>query len=320
MKKLFGFITGDLWRKLAALFFAVIIYWNVNEFQKDEKKIFNIPVGVHLTHDLIMTSPQRFTAAVRVRGGASILKDMDSRSISGRVEVSSKNRQPDGSYRVRLTPANFRTPRNVKVTAVDSDKELTLYLQRRISRELPVVMRFSGELSNQYRLSDRVCIPRRVAVSGPESAVSELKDVATEPIPLSDRESGFEYEVKLAPPDRIEVTPGKVTVQIGIERNVVQRDMSAVPVGLFCDSGLETVAKFPAETPPRAAVSLVGPATLVSGVKPDDLRLYVDVSNVSTPGVYTLPVKCHVRRAGVDVRSVIPAEFKISISKAPIKK
>ena len=317
---IFGFITRDFWRKLAALFFAVMIYWNVNEHLKEEKKIVGVPVEVHLTQDLVMPAVRNFTASVRVRGTPRALKELDSNSITGQVDVTSENRRPDGSYRVHLSAGNFRHPIGVKVIAVDSDPELTLQLQRRISRELPVAMRFGGTLSGMYRISEQRCIPSLVMVSGPENVISELKEIPTEPIPLGDRDSGFEYEVRLVPPAQTNAAPEQVTVQIGIERNVVQRDFPAIPVGLFCDSGQGTEVGFSPETPPTAAVSVSGPSTLITVFKPDDLRLYVDVSNVSTPGVYNLPVKCHIRRSGIDVRSITPAEFKISINKTTIKK
>lgn len=317
---IFGFITRDFWRKLAALFFACIIYWNVSEHLKEEKKIAGVPLEVHLTQDLVMTAPRSFTATVRVRGKSGVLKDLEPGALSGRVDVSSKNSHPDGSYRVGISPKDFRTPPGVKVIAVDSDPELTLWLQHRVSRELPVAMRFTGAPPASYRLSEQRCIPSRVTVNGPENVISELKAIPTEPIPLAERESGFEYEAKLLLPDRVTSSPQRVVVQIGIERNEALRDISPVPVGLFCDSGQGIRVDFTADTPPTAKVSVSGPSTAVAVLKPDDLRLYVDVSNVSTPGVYKLQVKCHIRRPGIDVRSITPAEYNVSISKAPIKK
>lgn len=317
---IFGFITRDFLRKFAALVFAVMIYWNVSEHLKEEKKLVGVPVEVHLTQDLMMPVAHNFTASVRVRGTARALKEVDAESVSGRVDVTSEHRRPDGTYRIRLTANSFRHPAGVKVIAVESDPVLTLRLQRRISRELPVAMRFSGTLSGQYRIFERRCIPNMATVSGPENMISELKEISTEPIPLADRESDFDYEVALVAPAGISVVPSRVAAQIGIERNVVQRDIPSVPVGLFCDSGQGVRAAFAADTPPSAAVSVTGPATRIAGFGPDDLRLYVDISNVSTPGVYKLPVKCHIRRTGIDVRSIIPAEFNISIGKTQIKK
>ncbi len=314
-----GFIARDFWRKLAALFFAVIIYLNVDAYLHNNKTISGVPVEVRPTQELIMTSPRQFSASVVVSGVARELNELDVRSISGKISVTPADRQPDGSYRVRLTSDNFRQSGGVKVVEVN-DPEITLHLQRRISREVPVAMRFSGTLPGAFRISDRTCIPPTVTVNGPENAVAALKDVTTESIPLSDRESSFEYEVKLMPPASIRAIPDKVTVQIGIERNIVQHNIPALPVGLFCDSGSGTVAGFIPGISPVAAVSLSGTPQLIAALRPDDVRLYIDVSNISTPGFYTLPVRCHIRREGIEVRSVVPAEFKVSISKSPIKK
>ena len=311
-----GFIRRDFALKFVSLVLAVCTYVGVSGYLKEESTVA-LPVEIHLTQDLMMTQPQNFKVEVKVRGNKRDMGKAD--EIRCRVEVAPGDRHSDGSYHVKLTARDFRTPGGLRVIQI-LNPELTLQLQRRISRELPVRMVISGEPPPGFRVSERICIPKTVVVSGPENALGELKEVLTEPIPLSDRESSFDYEVKLRRPAQLKLSVERVTVNIGVERNFVTRDFAKVPVGVFCDAQSGVVARFNADSPSFAAVRIVGTASDIARFRTNDVRLYVDVSDISTAGEYTLPVRCHIRREGIRIKQVTPAQFKVTVSKMPIKK
>ena len=316
--KLLRIITRDWWRKLLALILAMLIYWQVGESLKREDRVNAVQVEFHLSQDLMTTSPERRTVDVRVRSIPGD-KRLDAQSISVNVDVSSANRQPDGTYKVRFKRNNFRAIPGVEIVSW-FPKELTLKLQRRITRDVPVAARFSGTLPDQVSLSEVVSIPRKVTVSGLESVVAELKEIPTKPIPLAECERGFEYETGLVLQQGISsVEPERVKVRIGIE-NMIQREFRRIPVGIFGDgeNGLRTT--FAASGDAAVTVTLRGTERALADLTAQDLRLYVDVYNVTTPGDYIRPVNCHIRRPGIELRSIVPAEMKVSIIKLPIKK
>lgn len=310
-------ITRDWWRKLLALSLAVLIYWQVGESLKREDRVNAVPVEFHLSQDLMMTSPERRTVDVRVRSIPGD-KRLDAQSISVNVDVSSANLQPDGTYKVRFKRDNFRAISGVEIVSW-FPKELTLKLQRRITRDVPVAARFSGSLPERVSLAEVVSIPRTVTVSGLESVVAEIKEIPTKPIPLADCERGFEYETTLALQPGITVEPELVKVRIGIE-NIIQRELRRIPVGIFGDGENGLQASFAAPGDAVATVTLRGTERALADLTAQDLRLYVDVYNVTTPGDHIRPVNCHIRRPGIELRSIVPAEMKVSIIKVPIKK
>ena len=311
-----GFIRRDFALKFVSLVLAVCTYVGVSGYLKEESTI-TLPVDIRLTQDLMMIQPQRFKVEINVRGNKRDMGKAD--EIKCRVEVGLDDRQSDGSFHVKLKKRDFRTPVGLEVTQI-VNPELTLQLQRRISRELPISLILSGEPPAGFRISERVCIPKTVLVSGPENALAELKEILTEPIPLSDRESSFDYEVKLRKPAQLKLSVERVTVNIGVERNFVTRDFAKVPVGMFYDAQSGIVTRFNADTPPFASVRIVGTASDIARFRTNDIRLYVDVSDISTVGEYTLPVRCHIRRDGIRVSQITPAQFKVTVSKMPIKK
>lgn len=311
-----GFIRRDFALKSVSLVLAVLIYAGASGYLKEERSV-TLPVDIRLTQGLMMSQMQNFKVEVKVRGNKRDMSKTD--EIKCRVEVGLDDRQPDGSFRVKLKNRDFIVPGGLAVTRI-MNPELTLQLQRRISRELPVRLILSGEPPMGFRVSEQVCIPKTVLVSGPENALAELKEILTEPIPLNERESSFDYEVKLRKPAQLKLPMERVTANIGVERNFVPRDLAKVPVGVFCDSQSGIVARFNADSPPFAAVRIVGTASDIARFRANDIRLYVDVSDISTAGEYTLPVRCHIRRDGIRFNQITPARFKVTVSKSPIKK
>ena len=309
------FIRRDFALKSVSLVLEVCTYIGVSR-SLDEEKTITVPVNIRLTQDLMMIQPQTFKKEVTVRGNKRDLNRAGETECL--VDVGMKNRQPDGSYQVELSRRNFHPPAGLQVKV--KDEVLTLQLQRRISRELPVKIVLSGEPPRGFRVSERICIPKTVLVSGPENELSELKEILTEPVPLDDRESSFDYEVKLRRSARLKFSVERVTVNIEVARNFVTRDFSKVPVGIFYDAQSGIVARFNADTPSFASVRIVGTASDIARFRANDMRLYIDVSDISTAGEYTLHVRCHIRRDGIRVKQISPAQFKVTVSKLPIKK
>ena len=77
------------------------------------------------------------------------------------------------------------------------------------------------------------------------------------------------------------------------------------------DGGTERRAAFAAGTAPKVRATLCGMNSELAGIQEGDLVFYVDVPADLKPGEQMLPVSCHVRRRGIEVISIVPAEMKI---------
>lgn len=308
-----GFLRQHFLLKLVALGCAVVVYWSISQNNSAERMV-TVPVNIHLTSDLVMPQPnKRFEVQVLVRGSQ---REVDNAEIFANVYVTPKHRYEGDVYRIILREQDFRMGR-LKIVKLPQEP-LILQLQRRISRELPVRIRFSGKPVAGYRVSESAGDPATVTVTGPENEVSQLKDITTEPVPLNDSERGFDYEAELQVPRHLQVSPSRVTVNVAIERSLTNRDFHRMPVGVLSDGAAGVSARFGA--PAFAEVRAVGSAADIALLGPNDIRLYVDISNISTPGEYTLPVRSHVGRDGVGIGSISPAHLKVIVSKMPIEK
>lgn len=317
--KIPGFIRRDFGRKLVALLFAVVVYYSIGYQQRETRWIRNVPVEVQPAGSEFIMSPgsSSFRTDIQVRGNAERLDAAVPEMFAGAAEAGEENRRGGGVYAVTLVPGNFHTPRGIEVVKVAADKAvLEVRMQRRISRELPVKPRVAGHLSEDFRLGEMVVMPRRVVVTGPETDVNRLKEVLTERVPLSPEiEESILYRAKVEAPSSVTVVPDRVEVQIGVERNIGEVVWQDIPVGLLCDRNAGLGVSFVEENP-RVSVTVRSSAASQAGrVMPENLRAFVDVTRLSSPGIHKVNVECHIRGGRGTVRAIHPGEFSVKIVK-----
>lgn len=316
-----GFIRNDFWRKLVALLFAIIAYWSLKDRLLETRQVYGVPVEIKLaTPELVMPGFRRFEATVLVRGEESVLSTLDPAAIAATIEVSEADRRSDGLYHVRLHPRHFRRVRGVEVLEVASGTAaLSMRLQRRVTREIKVSPRFSGKLSPDFRRGEVRCLPPSVIVSGPEDEVNFIQEILTRPIPLSTSvEESFVYNTAPVPPLNVKVMPEEISVQVSVERNLDDRSFRRLPVSILSDTSRGLTAEF-VDKDPRANVVLSGATPVAGALKAADLRVYIDVTKLNTPGIHQVDAECHVRNGAAVVRSIQPGSFKVKIGESEKK-
>jgi len=312
--KIPGFIRNDFWRKLIALLFAAIVYLSIAFQLHEERVIPEIPVEVRASDpELILDDVPDIKTMIQVRGPKTKISELSALNFSAAVEIGEAERRNDGSYRVTLSAKNFHGPDGVRIKAV-SPAELTLRLQRRITKKVPVKVRFKGRLSESFRIEKTEQIPNEVTVSGPENEVTLIREISTEPIPLSTEvEDSILYRAKLTPPPRSRVTPEQVEVQVSIETSgrVVIRKL---PVALLCDRDAGFDVSF-VEKNPSVDATLQIPASARSDFTPEKLLIYVDVTRLNSPGIHKVHAEGHVRGDAGKVLSIQPGEFEVKLAR-----
>ncbi len=317
-----NYFKRDPLRRAVALLFAIMIYWSISAQISEERFISGVPIEYRLDSGLILTSASRYDAAITVRGSRRDLNDLDASAIVARVQVNSSHRMPDGSYRIQLHPNDFllnRSGLSVVRVELPRDGVLSLRMTRRISRSVKVKPRFAGKLAPEYRLADWRVIPDEVRISGPENVVAEVREVITEPIPLSPAvEEAFEYDAVLSTPGRTSLSPGRAMVQVDVVRNIEQRTFKQLPVQIMGEPG-SSVTALPAEPGTRVDVTLTGSIAALSALSPDDVRPFVRLSGVGVPGIHALPVELYVKGGGVGVKTIAPGEIKVKSTRVSSK-
>ena len=182
--KLVQFVKRDFWRKLIALFFALLLYFYVyNEIRSTPQKIDSVPVDITLPPGLMDVDPKPHFVTLHIKSNRNTT--VSASMLRGRASVDYSRYIPGKPYVLTLKPDDFMSPFGVRIEGSDPG-EIVLNLQPRMSRDVPVRVTFSNQLSKDYRSSLASCIPSMVRVTGPEQLIRDLKSVSTQPIPLSE--------------------------------------------------------------------------------------------------------------------------------------
>ena len=308
---LYMLVRRDFWRKLIALFFALLLYFYVYNEIRAPQKVDNVPVDIILPPELMDVDPKPHFVTLEVKSTRN--SGVSPSALRGRAQVDYNRYIPGKPYILTLKPEEFDSPLGVRVIQADP-REITLNLQQRMTRDVPVRVTFSNRLSNDYKSSLASCIPSTVRVTGPEQLIRDLKSVSTRPVPLSEAVTeGFEYVATLEPPAGTSISPEKVTCQIDISRNYEQRTFQSLPVVLLTQPGGKPFkTEFPG--PSRVEVTVRGLAGSVSTLLPGEVRPYLDISHIDKPGIYEVSAGCFLKGDGLDVKEIRPAQLKIKIT------
>ena len=238
---------------------------------------------------------------VTLEGSEGKLAELNARSLVARADVT--NLRP-GDRVARLSDnVKMDLPEGVRVVEV-TPRSVTLHLEPVVERRIPVEVRFEGDPPEGFQRLGFQVTPDEVRVSGPESHVQAIEKAYTETISLAgQRESLTMPQAAIDIPDH-KVTPLDPTVSVRVEivEEQSQRRFTNVPV--------RSAAGGPVSPATAASVTLRGPRSIVEALRPEDVRLVVEMAgDGSISPRLALPPAAAGR---VELVSASPSEFTIN--------
>src|SRR5438105_1283985 len=237
---------------------------------------------------------------VTLEGSQGKLAELSARNLVARADVTSLK---PGDRVARLSDnVKMDLPEGVRVVEV-SPRSVTLHLEPVVVRAVPVEARFEGELPEGFERLGVEVTPPQARLRGPESHVQAIDKAYTETISLAgQRESINMPQTAVDIPDH-KVTPLDPTVSVRVEiaEERSQRHFANVPVRSAAGGAV---------TPATASVTLRGPRSLVEALRPEDVRLVVEVAADGSASPHLLLPPAAAGR--VELVSTSPSEFSIS--------
>jgi YbbR domain-containing protein len=257
--------------KLLAVLLAFLVWLAVTR-QHMIPQVYDVPLGVELGENLILTGELPNRVAVRLRGPEGLMRRVDAVGLEVRIDVG----EGVGDRNVLLQPENvFGVPNGVDVEFIEPDR-LTLSVAHKTSKRVPVEPVFLGEPAEGFAVYGSRIIPDALVVVGPQDQVEEFERLRTDEIRLDGRTSSFSQRV-VAIPENPEVgilNPRDLEVTVEIDEAPVEAGFEGVRVVL-------TGQVYEAEINPSAVkITLSGPPSLLRRVQPENLRAVVDVSDL----------------------------------------
>ena len=213
-----GRLSHNFVLKMLALGLSLGLWLIVTAQRREQlsEQAFRLPlIFTAMPESLIVTSSTEElpeAVNVRLRGPESRLEAFFARNRSVQLDLS--DAQP-GEFDEPVTANDIEVPNGVRIISIDPPR-VTLNIERRQERQVPVRPFLAGDLPNGFLLGDTTVNPDRVRISGPESVVADISETATERIILSGRRTSFSQRVGLVVdhPQVQVVEPNNVVVTV----------------------------------------------------------------------------------------------------------
>jgi len=171
----------------------------------------------NLPHDLEISSEVADKFYVKVRGPAGRLNQ---ESLSGTLVVLDlASVDHEGEQTFSLSENNVILPPGVLLDRV-VPSQIRLHFEPRVTREVPIEVRFAGPPPAGYKVSAQSTTPERIKLTGPRSHVEGIHSVDTDPIDLSATVGNADFHSAIYIPDphvRCDDC-GPVTVHVQLEK------------------------------------------------------------------------------------------------------
>jgi YbbR domain-containing protein len=168
--------------KVLSICIAALL-WLVVAGERVVERVLRVPVELqNLPSDLEIVSNPPDTIEVRVRGSSGTLSRLAPGDVSTVIDLRAAR---TGRRLFHLTPGQVNTPYGLETIQV-SPPTLTMEFETTGIRMVPVHPTIDGAPAPGFEVVSVRSDPEAVEVSGPESALKQLKEAITEPISVSD--------------------------------------------------------------------------------------------------------------------------------------
>lgn len=176
---------------------AALIIAYFNRMNSLEKRTFMVPLQIETANsDLIPANSVSASVSINLRGEADSINPINATDIE--AYISLEDYKEEGTYRI---PVQIRKkgsavgvePLEVSVIPV----EISISLEQKIRKNIPVFPVFSGEMKPGYELTDQSIIPETVTAEGPRSSIEKQYEFNTEKIDLDGRTENFSVFVQI---------------------------------------------------------------------------------------------------------------------------
>ncbi|HJS25248.1 MAG TPA: CdaR family protein [Pyrinomonadaceae bacterium] len=234
----------------------------------------NQPVIAHVNVQLNFIRPQALeisndpprTVDVMLTGSRNKLDDLTSLDLVATVDLSD---QRAGERVLRLADkAKIALPQGIKVDGFQPSA-IPIRLEEVIERQVNVEPKLEGKPADGFEVYSVYPNKGSITVRGPASHVNALQKVMTESIWLAGHKASFPANnVAIDVPDpKVDLLEPVVNVNVEIGERRIEKNFSAVNVTMADGRKVE---------PATTSVTLLGIASLINSLKPEEVKIALD--------------------------------------------
>jgi YbbR domain-containing protein len=289
LRKTLEFLGTPNGIRLVSVAAAVIVWYAIRAVTSNATIVTDIPLTLQPPPDWSVVDCSAKSVDVAFLGTRDDLRYLNRELIKATVDA--RARTDNKSFVITLGPANINAPGNARIDFI-RPATLTVRLDREITKQVPVKVETQNLLPDGYEIEKTVVTPATVELSGPAQILDNVESISTAPVDLDGRiRSINKRRLVLVPGDNfagVVLNPTAVTLDLAIiERSVssVFPDLSILPMlppGRSVRADLE---------PEIATLTIKGRPELMKDLAAEDLRLFVDATEIDGAGPAKLPIR-----------------------------
>ncbi|MGO9309113.1 MAG: YbbR-like domain-containing protein [Spirochaetia bacterium] len=252
------------------------------------ERFFSVPLEVTTPAGLAVASAFPKTVRITLRGPGDAIFPILEDDVEASVNLESHH--VPGVYRADVKVDRKGTAQEVEPLEIRVDPQaVTFTLEPLAEKRVVLSPDLKGAPAYGYQLVQTGINPQNVVIWGAKSRVQSVTSLSTEEIDLTGRTDSFAAKVKILLPNTLLKIAGDAAVDFRatIQEETVQHSFDGVavtPVDLSPHLAVKTA-------PAVGSVKVQGTQLAVDAVRPEQVRLAVDLGTVRRAGVYTLQTR-----------------------------
>ena len=252
--------------KLLSLAIAIVLWLLVTGQNQPVTAHVNVQLNFIRPPSLEISNDPPRTVDVMLTGSRNKLDDLTALDLVATVDISD---QREGERILRLADkAQITLPQGIKVDGFQPSA-IPIRLEEIVERQVTVEPKIEGKPADGFEVYSVYPSKASVAVRGPASRVKPLQKVTTESIWLGGQNKSFTApNVGLDVPDpKIDLLEPMVNITVEIGERRIEKTFSNVAV---------TTAQGDKVEPATTSVTLLGVASFLESLKPEELKIVLD--------------------------------------------
>lgn len=288
---------------------AAILLFLFYRFNTTDERFFTLPLEIRQNETFLLSGNYPDTVRVRINGDREDIFRIEENDLQPYVDLTKYDEGGEFSAPIRIEKSGEALhvdPLEITTTPL----EITISLEKKLLKVLEVVPNMEGFPAHGYELSQHYITPSEVKVEGPKSVVRELNTITTQPIDITGKEETFTIRVSLEKGGRAISFPEGNTVEF---RGIIQE---AVRIENFSDvdiiaMDLDIVFGYSTEVS-NGEMRVQGTQLQLETIRPEQVNILIDCSEVEEPGRYLLPTIPDVP-LGLLVLEYAPTEVEMRV-------
>jgi YbbR domain-containing protein len=302
--------TAENWPAKVLSIALAIIFFVFHRMSTMESRFFSVPLRIEHNASLIPASPYTRMIRVSLKGDANSIYPILEDDLEAYIDL--QKYETEGWYRTPVQILKKGTALGVEPLEITVDPmEISLELDHRISKYLPLTASLRGSVEEGYDLASHTLSPTQVVVDGPLRLLGNITELYTEEIDLDGRNADFSVMVNILNRDPLLVIRGNGMTEFRgfIQRRVSVRNFGNMPITV---QGLNQ--KFTGELDVKqGTVRAEGSQNELDSFVPTASFLSVDASAIEKEGAYTLPLAVSLP-AGLNLVRREPQEVSLTVT------